>query len=281
MNKINFNVLLKKYSKEHAEQILRYLIEFVTDSNYTNYLINPELTDKQIEKLNSLIKEHVEQNRPIQYIIGVTDFLDLKIKVKEPILIPRPETEEWVNNLLNKFKNFENHKLKIVDIGTGTGCIAIALAKFFKNSEIFAIDINPVALKLAKENAELNQIKNIKFVESDLFSNFNEKVDLIVSNPPYISLKDYENLDASVKNWEDKVALAAEDDGLFIIKKIIQESKNYLNKDSILKNMSRVYIEIDASHGKKVIEIFEKNEFNGEIVKDYVGKDRLAIAFIK
>src|SRR3990167_44038 len=281
MNKINFNVLLKKYSKEHAEQILRYIIEFVTDSNYINYLINPELTEQQIEKLNCLIKEHVEQNKPLQYIIGATDFLDLKIKVKEPILIPRPETEEWVNNLLNRFKNFENHKLKIIDIGTGTGCIAIALAKFFKNSEIFAIDINPVALELAKENAELNQIKNIKFVESDLFSNFNEKVDLIVSNPPYISLKDYENLDASVKNWEDKVALAAEDDGLFIIKKIIQESKNYLNKDSILKNMSRVYIEIDASHGKKVIEIFEKNEFNGEIVKDYVGKDRLAIAFIK
>src|SRR3989338_4187569 len=144
MNKINFNILLIKYSKEH-----------------------------------------IEENRPIQYIIGNTDFLDLKIKVKEPILIPRSETEEWVNNLLNKFKNFENHKLKIVDIGTGTGCIAIALAKFFKNSEIFAIDINPVALELAQENAELNKIKNIKFVESDLFSNFDEKVDIIVSNPPY------------------------------------------------------------------------------------------------
>ena len=223
----------------------------------------------------------MEQNKPLQYIIGATDFLDLKIKVKEPILIPRPETEEWVNNLLNRFKNFENHKLKIIDIGTGTGCIAIALAKFFKNSEIFAIDINPVALKLAGENAELNRIKNIKFVESDLFSNFNEKIDLIVSNPPYISLKDYENLDASVKNWEDKIALAAEDDGLFIIKKIIEQSKNYLYKDSILKNMPRVFIEIDVYQGKKVLEIFRKNEFNGEILKDYAGKDRLAAALLK
>ena|SRR3990167_2135953 len=281
MNKINFNILLIKYSKKHAEQILRYLIEFVTDSNYANYLINPSLTEQQLNKLNNLIKEHIEENRPIQYIIGNTDFLDLKIKVKEPILIPRSETEEWVNNLLNKFKNFENHKLKIVDIGTGTGCIAIALAKFFKNSEIFAIDINPVALELAQENAELNKIKNIKFVESDLFSNFDEKVDIIVSNPPYISLKDYENLDASVKSWEDKTALTAEDDGLFIIKKIIEESKNYLLKDSILKNLPRIYIEIDAFQAKKVLEILAKNGFNGEVLKDYAGKDRVTIAFVK
>ncbi|OGB84759.1 protein-(glutamine-N5) methyltransferase, release factor-specific [candidate division TM6 bacterium RIFCSPHIGHO2_12_FULL_32_22] len=278
---MNFNILLIKYSKKHAEQILRYLIEFVTDSNYANYLINPSLTEQQLNKLNNLIKEHIEENRPIQYIIGNTDFLDLKIKVKEPILIPRSETEEWVNNLLNKFKNFENHKLKIVDIGTGTGCIAIALAKFFKNSEIFAIDINPVALELAQENAELNKIKNIKFVESDLFSNFDEKVDIIVSNPPYISLKDYENLDASVKSWEDKTALTAEDDGLFIIKKIIEESKNYLLKDSILKNLPRIYIEIDAFQAKKVLEILAKNGFNGEVLKDYAGKDRVTIAFVK
>lgn len=277
-NYFNLIDLLKsKYSQEQANHIFRYLFEFVTKKDFAHFLIEQTLEDNVLIELQNLINIHINKDKPIQYILGEIDFIDSKILVESPILIPRPETEEWVFNLLNEFKFIQNEKLKIVEVGTGSGCIAIALAKFFKNSEIFALDINQKALDLAKKNADLNEVKNIKFIKSDVFSNFNEKVDFIISNPPYISDEQYNNLDLSVKNWEDKLALTTEHDGLFIIKKIIENSKLILS-DKYLE-FPKIILEIGFDQAKKVSEIFEQNNFKSTVLKDYAGQDRVCLGY--
>jgi release factor glutamine methyltransferase len=268
--------LLKRYSLEQANQVFRYLIEHVTGRDFGFFLVNKELSFKQKSELEKLIDLHVNKNKPLQYILGSVDFIDSKILVESPILIPRSETEEWVYNLLQQFQYLKNEKLKIVDIGTGSGCIAISLAKFFKNSEIFALDINVKALKLAQKNADLNGVKNIEFVESDVFSNFNKKIDLIVSNPPYISEKDYQNLDKMVKDWEDKIALMVQEEGLFIIRKIIEGSKELLT-NNFKDKYPKIFLEIDSCQSKSVCDLLEANGFTGRALKDFADKDRVCI----
>jgi release factor glutamine methyltransferase len=268
--------LLKRYSLEQANQVFRYLIEHVTGRDFGFFLVNKELSFKQKSELEKLIDLHVNKNKPLQYILGSVDFIDSKILVEPPILIPRSETEEWVYNLLQQFQHLKNEKLKIVDIGTGSGCIAISLAKFFANSEIFALDINVKALKLAQKNADLNGVKNIEFVESDVFSNFNKKIDLIVSNPPYISEKDYQNLDKMVKDWEDKIALMVQEEGLFIIRKIIEGSKELLT-NNFKDKYPKIFLEIDSCQSKSVCDLLEANGFTGRALKDFADKDRVCI----
>src|SRR3990167_6559206 len=284
---MNKKLLEKKYSAQQIDQIIRFLIEHVTKKSYAQFLANPKLTEVQEKELDNLIDLHVNKNKPLQYILGSVDFIDSKILVEPPILIPRPETEEWVYNLSQQFKDqypITGHPeraqrvegLKIVDIGTGTGCIAISLAKFFKSAQIFALDINDKALELAKKNAKLNNIRNITFVKSDVFSNFNEKVDLIISNPPYINEKDYQNLDKSVKDWEDKTALTTKEDGLFVIRQIIEGAGKHL-RNTIFKDLPKIFLEIDSKQAKQVCDLLEKNGFKGQILNDFAGKNRVCV----
>lgn len=269
---------------ESCTQKAWWLLEAVTKKTKLALLVekNFKLSAKQEKLLNIWIEQYVNKNKPIQYIIGNVPFLDLSILINPPILIPRLETEFWCELLINKLISLDNKKIKILDIGTGSGSIALSLAKKFPEAEIWAIDISEQAIKLAKKNIELNNIKNVNLMRSDLFENLvNFKFDLIVSNPPYIDEKLFEKLDPSVKNWEDSRALISKDNGLYLIKEIIVKSKDFLNinNEFRIKKIPQLVIEIDCFQSEAVKQYLEENNFiNITLEKDCFQRDRVVSA---
>ncbi len=202
---------------------------------------------------------------PIQYLIGYVNFYGNKIVVNRNVLIPRYETELLVEKTLNYIKETFNNP-KILDIGTGSGAIAISIKKNIK-CEIDASDISKDALKVAKENSKLNKTE-INFIESDLFSNINDKYDVIISNPPYIS-KDEEIME-SVKKYEPNIALYAEDNGIRFYNNILKESKKFLN------NKFLIAFEIGFTQAEEITNIARSIYPKAKIYveKDYSLKDR-------
>lgn len=255
-------------TKHEAEQQAIWMIEELTQKKYAQLILNPniQLTNKQNNILTKWIEERVKYSKPIQYIFGYLEFLNLKLKVKNPILIPRPETEEWVDIVIKILNSIDQTKsnITILDIGTGSGCIALSLAKNLPNSIVTGIDINPKAIKLAKENKALNEIENAFFLISDFYANLkNQKFDIIISNPPYISEKEWKNLDKVVKNWEDKNALVAKKSYLFAYKTIIKKAKYYLKEKKNIKDLlfPNLFLEIGKGQEKEIKFLLKKNEF--------------------
>lgn len=275
--------LLPAYGQLHmAEQNAWYLLEKATGLMRTSFIAHPEytLTPKQNEKLMGWVKEIVENSKPIQYILGTVPFLDLTIQVMPPVLIPRPETEEWCATLIEYLKRTNLRELTILDLCTGSGCIALALAQAFPKSTIYASDISPQAIALAQKNADLNHISNVTFTLSDLYTEYkNIKFDFIVANPPYIAPEEYNSLDASVAQWEDPQALVAQDHGLKIIHKIIQEAPRFLKKPPL--SFPQVWIEIGYQQGLSVSDIFKKYNFEPNILKDLYKNDRVVNGILK
>ncbi len=267
-----------------VNKVSNYIIAISLDINELELITREYILVDQIKlnKLEENIYKHINLNMPLQYIEGHITFLDLKIAVKAPILIPRIETEYWVYNLIQDLNILKNESLNILDLCTGSGCIALAFAKNFKNSIVYALDISEKACNLAMHNAKINDIKNIKILKSDLFDNLEKdiKFDLIVANPPYISHEQFRTLDPMVKNWEDKRALVANDSGLEIIKKIIYNSKNFLKINNFkLNNLPQLIIEIDYTHGQKVEKIMLNNKFSKiRLIKDLSDRDRIIYA---
>lgn len=203
---------------------------------------------------------------PIQYLIGYVNFYGYKINVNENVLIPRYETEYLVEKTINLSNNIFKYPVKILDIGTGCGAIAISLSKKL-NSEVTACDISESCLSIAKQNSKENNV-NINFIQSDIFSNIKDKYDIIISNPPYIDHD--ETIMDSVYMYEPHLALFAQDKGLYFYKKIISESKKYLNDKFLLA------FEIGYKQSKDIIE-YAKTIFKTEKIiaeKDLSGKDR-------
>ena len=181
------------------------------------------------DKYEEGIRQYKE-GKPLQYIVGTAPFYDLTLKVNKDVLIPRFETEYLVEKTINYAKKYFSNKINILDIGTGSGAIAISLKKHL-DSNVTASDISAKALEIAKENAINNNAK-ITFIKSDIFENIKGKFDIIISNPPYIAYD--EEIEDIVKNNEPHIALYAKDNGLYFYKKIINQAKKYLNKKSIL-----------------------------------------------
>ena len=208
----------------------------------------------------------LKQGKPVQYIVGNVDFYGLNFKVNENVLIPRFETELLVQKTINYVKKYFNKKIKILDIGTGSGVIAITLSKKI-NADVTACDISKEALEVASENAKINNVE-ISFYESDLFSNINDKFDVIVSNPPYIDYN--EKIDEKVKNNEPHLALYAKDNGLYFYEEILKDAKKYSNKKNIIA------FEIGENQGNDIKNIALKYfpNANISIEKDFPGKDR-------
>ena len=208
----------------------------------------------------------LEKGKPVQYIIGNTNFYGYNFIVNENVLIPRFETEQLVEKTIYYINKIFNSKVNILDIGTGSGCIAITLKKEI-NCNVSAVDISKNALKVAKENAKINNI-DINFIESDLFTNVFDKYDVIISNPPYIAF-DEEIMDIVKKN-EPHEALYAADNGLFFYKKIIESASNYLNKKSLLA------FEIGYTQGEQIKEYASRFFPNSKIIieKDLNDRDR-------
>lgn len=260
-----------------------WIIEKITNQSTIQLLAQKSLVlhENQEQLLSELITKLVVENMPLHYLIGSLPFAGLQITVRPPILIPRPETEEWVLHLIDQIRATKQTTFTLFDIATGSGCIGLAVAKAFPHAHIIATDIAPYALELAEENAKNNTISNISFITSDLFSNLGDhKADIIVSNPPYISVHEWRSLEDSVKKWEDYHALVAQQEGYAFIKNIAQQAPQFLTNNPLLQELKipRVWIEIGHQQGDHARELFAQFGYKKIVLlHDFCGKDRVII----
>ena len=255
-HRLDSEILLSKVLNKSREQILISL--------------NQNMKNTEVLSFDNLIKRRVEKE-PIAYIINEKEFWSKKFLVNKNTLIPRPETELLVENLI---KNYKNKNISLLDVGTGSGCIIISLLSELFNSNGVGIDISSSALKIAKKNALLHKVENkIKFYNKSIINLFNCKFDLIVSNPPYIDTKNIKNLDDDIKKYEPLIALNGGNDGLDVIKKIIYKAKE------ILKIDGKLAIEIGNKQSEKVSKELKLNNFRIEKnIKDYKNNTRCLIS---
>lgn len=265
-----------------------WLIEHITQKTYSQLVLDPTrlLTLKEIDTLQEVLND-IKNDKPLAYIIGWVPFIDLTLRIKPPILIPRSETEYWCNELITQLKQLpENPKepLRILDMCTGSGCIALALAQALPHAQITAVDSNPLACELAKQNAQDNTISNVAFIQSDLFSALpNMQFDIIVSNPPYIDPAEFASLDNSVKLWEDRNALIAAEEGFALIKLIITHAREALrfNENIARANIPQLWLEIGHQQGSYTKLLMEQASFcKVSIMKDIYQKDRFVTALL-
>lgn len=205
------------------------------------------ISDTDLAALTS-VAQRLKNNEPPQYIVGWAEFCDLKLAVDERVLIPRPETEELVQMILDEN---EQDRRTVLDIGTGSGAIALALAEKRKEWEITASDVSEKALELAQLNAKRHQI-SLNFILSDVFENIQGQYDIIVSNPPYIAFDETYEMDQSVIRFEPDSALFAEKQGLAIYQNIAEAAHQFLNPQG------KIYLEIGYKQGPTVKDLFEK-----------------------
>jgi len=234
---------------------------------------------KDLDFLESIWKDHLLNSTPIQYLCGITFWRDLKLKVTNKVLIPRPETELIVDIVFNIFRN-KSEKLHFAELGTGSGAISIALSLAYPFSDGVATDIDQDALEIAIKNyINSSQKSNLKFYCGNWWSplkSFKGKLDLAISNPPYIPKDTYEKLPKEVKNFEPNVALLGGEDGLKHIKEIIQKAPLFL------KEKGWLILENHFDQGEKVKQLLIKNKFTSiEIVKDLSGIGRFTIGRYK
>lgn len=264
---------LKKYNVENARLDAEYIFAYVLGVKRISLMLN---FDEEISEENkNLIRQYIvrrgKYREPLQYIVKEWEFYGYPIKVDGRVLIPRQDTEILVEQCIFLMKEKENPK--ILDIGTGSGAISIALAKELPESEVLGLDVSDDALKMAVINRELNNVSNLKFLKSDVFQHVREKnYDLIVSNPPYIPVEEYNELMPEVKEYEPRMALTDGGDGYYFYKKISEESVNYL------KNGGYLAFEVGYNQGETVSQLMEKNGFQiiGRVA-DYGGIERVII----
>ena len=265
-------LLLRRQGKE--ESLARFLLMYMLDENsqqFTNN-ISEQISKEKEELYFSLIDKHIEENMPLSHLAGFEYFYDRKFKVTKDVLSPRMETEELIYKVIEYIKSINKNNIKILDLCTGSGIIGITLRKELesKSLKVVASDISEEALKVAKENAIMNEAE-VKFIQSDIFENINEKFDIIVSNPPYIAYSDKITMEDNVLNYDPHLALFAEEDGMYFYRKIVENSKEYLNKDGM------IFFEIGYDQREKILKLANENEFKAEVYKDINGRDRMAI----
>ena len=265
---------LQKASDLDATVDAWLLAEEVLGITRAQYFINPQrLVDKEdADKFFKFIDMRCNKI-PLQHITGKQEFMGLSFNVNEDVLIPRQDTELLVESVLNYLKQkVKGKKVKVLDMCTGSGCIAISIKKLAENVDVTAVDLSQKALKVAIDNANQLDAK-VTFIESDLFENVSGKYDIIVSNPPYISKSDIETLMEEVKNHEPMMALDGDEDGLKFYKKISEKLNEYLSDDGM------VFYEIGYDQGKTVPYILKQYNFKDiNVYKDLSGNDRVVIA---
>lgn len=259
---------IKDYLDKNYE-ISLIALTYLLDTNKSSVILRSgEELDSDIGlKLDGILEKY-NKGYPLQYALGEWEFYGLNFKVDERALIPRFETEIIVDFLLKS----SYKKDKILDIGTGSGAIAISLGRNLPTSRIIGSDIEEKALSLASENKERLKASNVSFIKSDLFEEISEKFDIIISNPPYINQTDYDKLDERLYH-EPKSALLASEDGLYYYKRIIKDAEAYLNQGG------RLVFEIGYDQKQRVCELLNESDFkNIKCMKDYNDFDRFIIA---
>ena len=267
---------LIKNNIEDASIIAKELAEYIFKITRAQMIANNDMEfskDQTDNYINSIKK--MSTGIPIQYITNNQEFMNLNFYVDENVLIPQPDTETLVEEVINEYKE---KKCEILDLCTGSGAIAISLAKYINESNIVASDISMKALQIAKLNAEKNLVrKKIEFIESDMFDKiYKNDFDIIVSNPPYIKTKIIEELDKQVKN-EPYIALDGGADGLKFYKIIIKNAYKYI------KNEGKVFLEIGYNQKNELINLFKENNHYENIYskKDLGGNDRIIVATVR
>ena len=268
------------YEEQEIESFFYIILEKLHGLKRIDLALNPQkvMDGAHLKQWKNIVSELIKQ-RPVQYILGETTFYGLSFLVNENTLIPRPETEELVE-LIIESTNYElrNTKLKVLDIGTGSGCIAISLAKHLPTSEVYAIDVSEEALATAKKNAELNKVA-IDFISTNILdvvtlsavAGLDKQFDIIVSNPPYVrNLEKYE-IKPNVLEYEPHLALFVDDiDPLLFYRKIAELAIKNLNPNG------KLYFEINQYLGKETVELVKSFGFkNVKLIKDIYGNDRM------
>ena len=303
------NLLAEKFPKREAEQLMRILLEDLFGIDWNQQLMNPDLRidGLQHHRLGEAV-ERLLSGEPVQYVTGMARFCDLLIKVSPAVLIPRPETEELVQKICTvslpcqypaahvipaeasagagnlwaagrKEESMEGgtKPIRIWDIGTGSGCIAITLAKHFVNAEVIAFDVSEEALQIAKENAESNGVQ-VTFVQDDVLNPksefFNQPVDLVVSNPPYVCDSERATMEKNVLDWEPENALfVPDDDPLWFYRKILELAK------APLPPYGQVWFEINERMGEEMLRLCREMGFrDATTLLDFAGKVRFCCA---
>ncbi|WP_338378357.1 peptide chain release factor N(5)-glutamine methyltransferase [uncultured Flavobacterium sp.] len=272
--KINFiEALSSIYDKEEIESFFHIIAEFLHQKKRIDLALEPNfsITKNEVEKWNAIVTE-LKQEKPIQYILGETEFYGLRFLVNENTLIPRQETEELVDLILSENSKKKIPNSKILDIGTGTGCIAISLAKNLPNAKVYALDVSEKALEIAKQNAEINKV-SVEFLQESILEteDLKQEFDIIVSNPPYVRNLEKVEIKKNVLEYEPHLALFVEDtNALLFYRKIAQ-----LAKISLVEN-GKLYFEINQYLGKETVELLENLAFkNIQLIKDIYGNDRM------
>ncbi len=277
------------YNSNETEALTLWAVSEIMELSKASAKAFPEkeLTVLQQELLSSVLME-LKTGKPLQYILGYTEFYGLKFVVNQSTLIPRPETEELVEWVLESWQcevgsgelavDSGQHVGKILDIGTGSGCIAVSLKKNLPDADVTAIDISPDALQVAKTNAQLNEV-NVNFIEADILKHqtpITNHYSLIISNPPYVTPTDKEQMHINVTGFEPHTALfVPENDPLLFYKAIAQFAKSNLLPGGLL------FFEINESYGNETVEILHNTGFNNiELRKDMSGRNRMIKASI-
>ena len=278
-----------------AESFFYIILEKLHNLKRIDLALNPNLTlsDIDLEQWKAIVTE-LKTHKPIQYILGETLFYGLPFLVNEHTLIPRPETEELVDFIISDVKNleFKSKKLQLLDIGTGSGCIAISLAKNIENCQVFAIDVSENALEIATKNATINEVE-VTFIIQDILkmpslnelTNHNSKpetrnpkpetrnlkFDIIVSNPPYIRNLEKLEIKENVLKYEPHLALfVADDDALLFYRKIAHLAKEHLSENG------KLYFEVNQYLGLETVQLLKDMGFKDVILKqDIYGNDRM------
>lgn len=270
------------YPPDEALSIARLVLSKVTGYNFTGLIINKNtiFSDNQREEADIYLKKLI-QGEPVQYVLGETEFFGLNFTVNKNVLIPRPETEElvdWVIRHEFKQQTSGSQKIKILDIGTGSGCIPISIKHHLPDSKVYACDISFEALRVARLNAELNKA-DVHFFELDILSecavgdlsDITGELDVVVSNPPYIPFKDKDSMEKYVTDFEPSLALfVSDDDPLLFYRCIAQVSK------VVLKPNGQLFFEIHRDFGKETVNLLTELGFTSvELKTDMQGNERM------
>ncbi len=269
-----FNSLKNIQDDQEIESFFFILTEYLYHMKRVDVALNPdfEISDEEVEKWNTILSE-LQQEKPIQYITNEAWFYGLRFEVNENTLIPRSETEELVEWIIQSQKSkVKSQKLEILDIGTGTGCIPISLKANLPQANVSAIDISEKALEVAKRNAASNKVE-INFIQTNILEveDLNQSFDIIVSNPPYVRNLEKQEIKKNVLDFEPHLALFVEDtDALLFYRKIAQLSLKNLSLNGLL------FFEINQYLGNETVELLENLGFkNIELKKDMYGNDRM------
>ena len=275
--------LLPIYDEHEIDSFFYIILEKIHNLKRIDLALNPEkvLDGIHLKQWKTIVSD-LKTEKPIQYILGETEFYGLRFEVNENTLIPRPETEELVELIIVDSRKSKVDSLKILDIGTGSGCIAVSLAANILNAEVYAIDVSEKALAVAQKNSEINNAK-VNFINADILkindlkelSTFDFRLstsfDIIVSNPPYVRNLEKVEIKPNVLAYEPHLALFVEDDdALLFYRKIAQLAKKNLNPNG------KLYFEINQYLGKETLELLEELGFkNRQLIKDIYQNDRI------